>query len=35
MMAWMDSQLEKMVAAVDVFDQRLNHMDTVDLEANQ
>jgi hypothetical protein len=30
MMARMDSQLEKMEATMDVFDKRLNHMDTMD-----
>jgi hypothetical protein len=35
MMARVDSQLEKMEATVDVFEERLNRMDTTDLEANQ
>lgn len=34
MMASMDSQLEKKEAAVDVFEERLDKMDTKDLEAN-
>jgi hypothetical protein len=33
-MATMDSQLEKMEAVVDVFEERLNKIDTMDLEAN-
>jgi hypothetical protein len=35
MMARMGSQLEKMEAAVDVFEEGLNKMDTTDLEANR
>jgi ribosome-binding ATPase YchF (GTP1/OBG family) len=35
MMARMDFQLEKMEAVVDVFEERLNKMDTTDLEDNQ
>jgi hypothetical protein len=31
----MDFQLEKMKAAVDVFEERLNKMDITDLEANR
>jgi hypothetical protein len=31
MIVRMDSQLDKMEAAVDVFDERLNQMDTMDL----
>jgi hypothetical protein len=34
MMAIMDSQLEEMEAAVDVFKERLNKMETTDLETN-
>jgi hypothetical protein len=34
MMARLDSQLEKMEAVVDVFDERLNKMDTTDSEAS-
>jgi hypothetical protein len=34
-MARMNSQLEKMEAAVDVFEERLNKMATTDLEANR
>jgi hypothetical protein len=35
MMARMDSQLEKIEAVVDVFEERLNGMDTADVEANR
>jgi phage-related minor tail protein len=35
MMARMDSQIEKMEDAVNVFKERLNKMDTTDLEANR
>jgi cytochrome c553 len=34
MMARMGSQLEKIEATVDIFQGRLNKMDTMDLEAN-
>jgi hypothetical protein len=34
MMARMDTLLEKMEAAVDACEERLNKMDTTDLEAN-
>jgi hypothetical protein len=34
MMARMDSQLEKKEDTVDVFEERLDKMDTADLEAN-
>jgi hypothetical protein len=34
MMASMDSQVGKMEAMVDIFEERMNKMDTVDLEAN-
>jgi hypothetical protein len=35
MMARMDSHLKKMKAAVDVFKEMLNKMDTMNLRANQ
>jgi hypothetical protein len=35
MMVRMNSQLEKMDAAVDVFEERLNRMDTTELEVNR
>jgi hypothetical protein len=35
MTARMDSQLEKMEAMVDVFEERLKKMDTTDFEANR
>jgi hypothetical protein len=35
MRARIDSQREKMEATVDVFNERLNKMDTMDLDANQ
>jgi hypothetical protein len=34
MIARMDSELEKMEAAMGVFEDRLKKMDTMDLEAN-
>jgi hypothetical protein len=34
MMARMDSQLDKIEAMVDVFEERLTKMDTMNLEAN-
>jgi hypothetical protein len=34
-MARMDSQLEKMEDTMDVFKEKLNKMDTTDLEANR
>jgi hypothetical protein len=34
MMARMDSHLEKMKAAVDVFEEILNKLDTMNVEAN-
>jgi hypothetical protein len=35
MMARMDTQIEKMEAVVDVFEERLHKMDTKDLEGKQ